>query len=219
MAIVHKKLGMLGLASGSNRYYLDRWHTLFAEKYGSEKECLIEVIETEFPEINQHLPNQFEYLVPILNRYFSMLEKKRITHLLLPNFTIHQTIDHLDSNMYVAHPLKLCIKHLHKLQIKSVYIFGSAYTMQSEYIIESLASEGIVALPPSVGDMKQIDEFRKTVYHENENSDDINHYRALAKKYSDTLPVLIACSELSMYAPHDSNGIIDLADLQIKAII
>jgi len=126
MAEAKKKLGMLGLASGSNRYYLDRWRTLVAEKYSSEKEYHIEVIETDFPEINQHLPDQFEYLVPILNTYISKVEQEGITHLLLPNFTIHQTIDRLNTRIYVAHPLRLCIEYLQKNNIKSVYIFGSA---------------------------------------------------------------------------------------------
>lgn len=214
-----KKIGMLGLAVGSNQYYLTRLRDLYAEKYGLETECAIDIIETDFDAINQHLPDQFEHLVPMLKRYVDIAEQSNITHLLLPNFTLHQTMDRIATDIVLAHPLRHCIEHLEAQNITKVYIFGSAHTMRSAYIIDALHEKGIAVIAPSVQDSGTIDDFRKRVYQEKETTSDIASYKALAKQYAETEPIIIACSELSMYAPRQISGIIDLADLQINSII
>jgi len=223
MSNSEKKIGMLALSKGSNLYYLKRLQVLYKRKYQTEQDCVIEVIDTDFETINNNLPDQFDNLSPILSKYFEEANQRGISQLLLPNFTLHQAVDHLDIKspiqIEVAHALNLCLQYIDTHDIQKASIFGSAYTMESPYIMNPLLERGIEILPKSESENKSIDQFRKTVYAQKERPDLIDQYQTLVKTYARISVVLIACSELSMYCPYELDNVVDIADLQIDYLI
>ena len=156
---------MLGMAKGSNQYYMERLQALYAQKYGTEKKCPIEVVQTDFSQINAHLPNQFEYLNPLISEYTSIAEGRGIAKLMIPNFTIHESIDQINPDIEIAHPLQLCTEYLLREKVKSVIVFGSLYTMSAKYLSTALESVGVKIKTTSKVDAEKIDQFRRDVYN------------------------------------------------------
>ncbi|TYB71486.1 aspartate/glutamate racemase family protein [Bizionia gelidisalsuginis] len=210
-------LGILGLGNRSTLFYINALNTAFQSQKKGYSTFPFILVNVDFNTINPYLPNDFDTLLPTVSEVITTLEKLPITHLLIPNITIHETIDRLATPLKVLHPLSLSAKILKLKKEASAVVFGTRYTMTSPYFIEYFAAEGIQIQSPSVEDMVFIDQFRQSVYASTETETETNTYYTLLKKYSSKAPVILACTELSvLHCNNDHFNSIDLATLQIE---
>ena len=211
--------GILGLGKESTLYYLNEIQDKFKENNHSYSTCPFLMYQVDFQEINPFLPDQFSMLIPKLKGYLDQISKLGITKLLVPNITLHKTLDQIDFPIQFCHPVDLTLKELVKRNCSEIFLFGTVYTMNSTYMSRKFSVQNIKILVPSTKDQHEIDEFRKVVFEKKETAADILHFQNLVKKYSEQNPVIIACTELSIYAPKNSPNCIDMADLQIEEFL
>ena len=72
---------------------------------------------------------------------------------------------------------------------------------------------------PSKEDQDWIDDFRKSVYSQKSSSEETLKFQQLIRKYSSKSPVIIACTELSLFSLKNDSSCIDMADLQIEEFL
>lgn len=208
--------GVLGLGEASTAYYLNQIHQKFNECNEVFSTCPLLLYQVDFQEINPFLPDQFEELIPRVIEYLNKISKLGISKLLVPNITLHETLDQITHSIELCHPVQLTIEHLIKNRISEFVIFGTLYSMNSEYIKRNFSEAGIIIIPAESEDQLWIDDFRKKVYKKESTEDDIAAFQKLIKKYMQQKPVVIACTELSIHCLKKEADCIDMADLQIE---
>ena len=208
--------GVLGLGEASTAYYLNQIHQKFNERNQEFSTCPLLLYQVDFQEINPFLPDQFQELIPRVIEYLNKISELRISKLLVPNITLHETLDQITHSIELCHPVQLTIEHLIKNKISEVVVFGTLYTMNSEYLKRNFLEAGINIIPPESEDQLWIDDFRKKVYKNESTDDEIAAFQNLIKKYVKQKPVVIACTELTMHCLKNENHCIDMADLQIE---
>lgn len=208
--------GVLGLGEASTAYYLNQIHQKFNERNQEFSTCPLILYQVDFQEINPFLPDQFEELIPRVSDYLNKISDLGISKLLVPNITLHETLDQITHSIELCHPVQLTIEYLIKNKISEVVVFGTLYTMNSEYLKRNFLEAAINIIPPESEDQLWIDDFRKKVYKKESTEDEIEAFQNLIKKYMKQKPVVIACTELSIYCLKNENHCIDMADLQIE---
>ncbi|MBQ0767703.1 MAG: aspartate/glutamate racemase family protein [Bizionia sp.] len=212
-----KQLGVLGLGNRSTLFYINALNTAFNYQEKGYSTFPFVLYNTDFNSINPYLPNDFDKLVPVISEVITSLEQLPITHLLIPNITLHETIDRVHIPFKILHPLSLCIKVLKQKKKTSAIVFGTRYTMNSSYFRDYFSSEGIQIQAPLEEDMMFIDQFRKNIYTNTETEAQKITYFKLLKKYNTQAPVILACTELSvLYTKNDDFKSVDLVTLQIE---
>ena len=208
--------GVLGLGEASTAYYLNQIHQKFNERNDEFSTCPLLMYQVDFQEINPILPDQFEELIPRVTDYLNKISELGISKLLVPNITLHETLDQITHSIELCHPVQLTIEHLIKNRISDVVVLGTLYTMNSEYIKRNFSEAGIKIIPAESEDQLWIDDFRKKVYKKESTEDEIAAFQKLIKNYMQQKAVVIACTELSMYCLKKEADCIDMADLQIE---
>ena len=211
--------GVLGLGAVSTAFYLKEIHRKYQERHEEFSTCPFLLYQIDFQEINPFLPNQFSVLIPKLEAYLKEISDLGISRLLVPNITLHETLDQIKTPLEICHPVDFTLKYLEDNKISEVYLFGTLYTMNSEYLKLKFSAKNIKILKPSDSEQKWIDDFRKKVYLEKATSTEIEDFQNLIRKYSEKKPVVIACTELSIFAPKENPSCIDMMDLQIEAFL
>lgn len=211
--------GVLGLGAVSTAFYLKEIHRKYQEKNHQFSTCPLLVYQIDFQEINPFLPNQFEVLIPKLKEILKEITTLGITKLLVSNITLHETLDQIEIPLEICHPVDLTLKHLEENRISEVYLFGTLYTMNSEYLKSRFLAKKVKVLQPAESDQKWIDDFRKKVYQGNETLEEITFFRSLIRKYSEKNAVVIACTELSVFSLKENPSCIDMMDLQIEEFL
>lgn len=211
--------GVLGLGEASTAYYLNQIHQNFNERNEEFSTCPLLLYQIDFQEINPFLPDQFEELIPRATEYLNKISDLGISKLLVPNITLHETLDQITHSIELCHPVQLTVEHLIKNKISEIVIFGTVYTMNSEYLKRNFSEAGINIIPPESEDQLWIDEFRKKVYMKESTADEIEVFQNLIKKYKQNKPLVIACTELSIHCIKNENHCIDMADLQIEEFL
>jgi aspartate racemase len=213
------QFAILGLGSRSTLYYLEQLNKLYNAKNGGYSTCPFFLLNTNFDNINQLLPNTSVQLDAILQNYLDQIESLEVAEILIPNITLHETIDRLELQKNIIHPLPLSVVKMRETDTKKVMLFGSLHSMQSRYIRSYLEFNSIEVLLPSLEDMIFIDEVRTHIYNSTETKEIINIYHELIKKYSENNAVILGCTELSILKPTDQKNVIDMAQLQIEAAV
>lgn len=211
--------GVLGLGKESTAHYINQIHENYHLVHGEYSTCPMLVYHIDFQEINPYLPNDFARLIQKMEFYINHLVKLGITKLLIPNITLHETLDQIDSPISVCHPISLTIKHLKENHISEVYLFGTKYTMNSKYITQNFLDEGIKVKTPSEEDQIWLDEFRTKVYEKQQSKESISTFQNMIIKYRANSPVVIACTELSIFSIKKNPSCIDMMDLQINEFL
>ena len=211
--------GVLGLGSVSTGFYLKKIHNKYQEKNKEFSTCPLVVYQIDFQELNPFLPNNFEVLIPRLKSYFKSISNLGITKLLIPNITLHETLDQIETPLKICHPIDLTIQYLNENQIFEVYIFATLYTTNSDYIQSRFSENKIQILKPTVSDQNWIDDFRKRVYEEQETLEETALFQNLIQKYSNKENVVIACTELSVFYSKENPSCIHMMDLQIDEFL
>ncbi|WP_142783535.1 aspartate/glutamate racemase family protein [Changchengzhania lutea] len=216
MATKTEHIGILGLGSRSTQFYLDMLNKKYHEKYGDYHTCPFILYNIDFNSLNNYLPNKFNKLTLALNKHLDALFNLPIKICIIPNITLHEAYDFGGFDYKILHPITLCINYLKKHQIKKITLFGSLYTMQSDYITSKLAAKGIQVFIPIEVHLKELDTLRKKAYNRSETPSDMNRYHDLLNKYSNHSHVLLACTELSILSHQiEKINVIDMATLQI----
>lgn len=215
-----KTLSILGLGSRSTLFYLAELNKLYLKKKGGYSTCPFTLLNTNFDGINSLLPHPSKPLEKITQQYITDLEKMEGEYLLIPNITLHETIDRLNISKHILHPIHLTVSKIKQFNWDTVVLFGSTHSMESTYIRSILNSNGIQVILPSLEDMSSIDDVRKQVYNKTEPKDLIDNYHSLIEKYSKTAPVVLGCTELSILKPKlPHKHLLDMAQVQIEAAV
>ncbi len=211
--------GVLGLGHNSTHYYLQRIHQKYKTENCEFSTCPLIVYQVDFQEINPFLPNQFSILKPTLENYLNYVSQLGVSKLLIPNITLHETVDLMESPVKIIHAVDLTIQYLVQKNISSVVVFGTLYTMNSSYLRDKFSVQNIEVLVPSKEDQQIIDDFRIKVYQGIQADSEITDFQNLIRKYAEKSPVVIACTELSMFSVKDELFCIDMAELQIAEFL
>ncbi|MEC5158419.1 hypothetical protein [Chryseobacterium sp. MP_3.2] len=211
--------GILGLGFESTHYYVKEIQKKFKEDNSEFSTYPYLMYQIDCQEINPFLPNQFEILIPKLQELINHIRSIGIKKLLVPNITLHETLDQVNLPLEIFHPVQLGIDYLKEKSIIEVFIFGTNYTMNSAYLRIRFLEKGIILKLPEKDDQDWIDNFRKTVFNKAETPEEISVFQSLIKTYASKNPVMIACTELSLYSLKEVNICIDLAHLQIEAFL
>lgn len=211
--------GVLGLGEASTAYYLNQIHQNFNERNEEFSTCPLLLYQIDFQEINPFLPDQFEELIPRATEYLNKISDLGISKLLVPNITLHETLDQTTHSIELCHPVQLTVEHLIKNKISEIVVFGTLYTMHSEYLKRNFLEAGINIIPPESEDQLWIENFRKKVYKKESTANEIEAFQNLIKKYMQEKPVIVACTELSIHSLKKESHCIDMADLQIEEFL
>lgn len=213
-------LGILGLGTKSTVYYIEKLNQQYNAVFGGYSTCPFILLNADFNTINPHLPDKFEILKKVIIPLLHHFEQLKVTHLLIPNITLHQTIDFiLLENRFtfkIIHPLELLVKHLIKSKINDVTVLGSWYTMNGDYIQNVLLQNKVKVSSLDSTTKTAIDTLRKKIYN-GEAVLDCNFYEIVEHQCPKSIPIL-ACTELAI--PKNQNPkIVDLVQLQIETAI
>lgn len=211
--------GILGLGAVSTAFYLKEIHHKYQKRNEEFSTASFVMYQIDFQEINPFLPNNFEVLIPKAKSYLKEISGLGIAKLLIPNITLHETLDQIEIPFEICHPVDLTLEYLEKNRISEAYLFGTLYTMNSEYLNSKFSERNIKILKPTNSNQNWIDDFRKKVYDENETPEEINIFRNLVQKYSEKNIVVIGCTELSIYSLKENQSCIDMMDLQIEEFL
>jgi aspartate racemase len=210
---------ILGLGERSTQYYVKQLHKRYLEKYKNFATLPHILFQTDFNAINPFLPDQFDTLIPNLTTILSEVEKLPVKNVLVPNITLHETLDQIETNLKFIHPVKLTVEYLKARHLKNVVIFGTSYTMNSNYIKNAFKAEGISVSEVDKEHQKEIDHLRKSLYAHDATEIELAEYIDLVKHYTNKT-IVIACTELSivnaLLKPKNS---VDMAELQIKDVL
>ncbi len=214
-----QKLGILGLGNRSTLFYINELNKRYNKCHAEFSTFPFLLYNTDFSLLNPFLPNNFEKLVPQLTIYLEELHDLGVTQLLIPNITLHETLDRIDCRLSVIHAVDSTIEAMKKIGKTEAVVFGSKYTMQSMYLKNKFSEQGIRLISPAEDDMTLIDQMRKKVYDEEENKAVLEQYNALLKMYTFKTSVVLACTELSVINNNTNSRVLDMALNQINDAI
>ena len=214
------KLSILGLGSRSTLFYLKELNKRYQQQKGEYSTCPLLLLNANFEEINPLLPEPSRELDVIVQSYLNEIAKLDGEYLLIPNITLHETIDRLTTTSKILHPVHLTASKITENQWAKIVLFGSMHTMQSDYIPSIFNAKGIKIILPSLEDRLLIDEVRQQVYHETETKELIQKFHLLLEQYTKNTPVVLACTELSILNPYKQNNqLLDMVQEQITAAV
>lgn len=211
-----KSIGVFGLGNRSTLFYIDELNKRFNSLYGGYSTCPFILYNTNFETINPYLPNDFNKLEPLLIHYIKKIKELGANFLLVPNITLHETLDRINIGLDIAHPVQLTIDKLMETKQAEAVIFGSLYSMQSKYLKHAFLKRNILLIEPRKEHKEFIDYIRNKIYFKQESKKDMEEYRRLLLLYSKDHPVIIGCTELSIYTSQYQNNIYDMASFQIE---
>lgn len=214
-----QRLGILGLGNRSTLFYIDELNKRYNKQHAEYSTFPFLLYNSDFSLLNPYLPNDFKKLVPQLTTYLKELEGLGVTHLLILNITLHETLDKMDCRLSVIHPITIAIKMLKEKNATEAVVFGSGYTMQSDYLRSKFLEEGIKLISPTEDEMALIDQMRRQVYYQKESQEGVDKYRELLKSYTSRTSVLLACTELSVVNFDTDSRVVDMALCQIDAAV
>ncbi len=214
-----KSIGILGLGDQTTRFYIKELNDYYNDKNGVHSTYPFKLLNTNFDIINDLLPNPSKQLERIVKEYLEKIIELDIEAILIPNITLHETIDKLNIETTIIHPIHCTVSEIKQNNYKQVVLFGSTYTMESNYIKSNFAENDIKILLPSKKDMQFTDEVRKQVYQKMETKELLDNFNLIIKKYAQNNAVVIACTELSIALENENLKIFDIARIQIKQIV
>ena len=215
----NKNIGILGLGNRSTLFYIDELNKRFNALFKGYSTCPFILYNINFENLNPYLPNQFNKLKPLLSLYVNNFKKLGVSFLLIPNITLHEAIDKIYIDLDIAHPVQLTIDRLIEDEHAKAVIFGSLYTMQSNYLKNAFLKKEILLIEPKEEHKNFIDYIRKQIYYGQETKKDLEEYRRILIRYSKEHPVVIACTELSIFSSTTDLNLFDMASFQIENVL
>lgn len=212
------KKGILGLGNASTLFYVNEINTEFQRRNGGYSTCPFILYQVNFDEVNPYLPHDFHILIPAVQNYFLEMKNIGIKTVLIPNITLHETVDQISTDIHIIHAIDLTLKKLQKGKISRVVLFGTVFTMDSEYMKRKFAEKEIQLLSISLEDQLFVDNFRKKVYEGKETATDVLEFQKLCYLYSQQETLVLACTELSIHSIKN-DSIFDMVQIQIDEFL
>lgn len=223
MKVENGDIGLIGLGANSTLHYLSEFNRYYHQAHGGYSTCPLTLMQVDFNTINPHLPDQFTALIPRMEKVLRTYLEHPAKRLVVPNITLHETLDQMDKDMIdsvnLVHPVPLVVGALKKRACKQVLVLGTRYSMQSNYLRGALQKEGFTVVEASTSQIEKADLLRKAVYESGVAADVLLAFQTLLKSVDPETVCVIACTELSMLAPVEQEGVLDMADLQIRAAL
>lgn len=210
-----KSLGLLGLGSRSTLFYIKELNRLYHEKKGGYSTCPFKLWNANFDAINNLLPRSSAKLDMLLQSCLAALQNLEVDAILIPNITLHETVERLIEVSDIIDPISLTIALLKDRGFTKVVLFGSQYTMENDYLKGRIKNEGISIALPSEKERVFIDSVRKQIYWETESKELLKQYNDMIEKYSANYPVILACTELSIGWTGSQVNIFDMSRIHI----
>ena len=217
--MIKTKLALLGLGSRTTSFYLKQLNNMYNREKGGYSTCPLLLLNADFNKMNSLLPNVSEKLDAAVSQYTDQINNLNVDYLLIPNITLHETIDRLNISQNILHPVHLSIKKIKENKWKKVVLFGSLFSMKSDYIKNQFIANDIEVILPNEEDMLFIDEVRKHIYNEIETDDLIRKYHSIIHKYTEENPVILSCTELSILKPKGNKRLLDMAEIQMEIAV
>ncbi|WP_434036181.1 aspartate/glutamate racemase family protein [Formosa sp. 4Alg 33] len=217
--MVSNNLVLLGLGSRTTTYYLGELNAVYNKKNGDYSTCPLLVYNVDFNDVNSLLPNTSETLDGLVQGYLKDIISFKADAIIIPNITLHETVDRLHMDSEILHPLHLTVNKLKQHNCDKIVLFGSLYSMTADYIRSYFKANIIEVVLPSENDMAFIDTVRKEVYNGTETSNLVKQFHECIARYAAIHPVVLGCTELSVLNPKYTANIIDMAQLQIDSAI
>lgn len=214
-----QSLGILGLGSRSTLFYIKELNRLYHIKKEGYSTCPFKLLNTNFDSINNLLPQTSTKLEVIMRNHLVELQHLKVDAILVPNITLHETIDKIAVRARIIHPVALTITKLKEKEIDKVVVLGSLYTMENNYLKGIFKKEGITVLLPSREDRLTIDAVRKHIYEETESEELLKKYHDIIEKYSTNYGLVLACTELSIGFNATNNNVFDMSRIQIATAV
>ena len=212
------KKGILGLGNASTLFYVNEINTEFQRRNGGYSTCPFILYQVNFDEVNPYLPHDFHILIPAVQNYFLEMKNIGIKTVLIPNITLHETVDQISTDIHIINAIDLTLKKLQKGKISRVVLFGTVFTMDSEYMKRKFAEKEIQLLSISLEDQLFVDNFRKKVYEGKETVADVLEFQKLSYLYSQQETLVLACTELSIHSIKN-DSIFDMVQIQIDEFL
>ena len=217
--MIKTKLAILGLGSRTTSFYLKNLNNIYNKEKGGFSTCPFLLLNADFNTINSLLPYVSDKLDAAVSQYTVQINSLNLDFLLVPNITLHETIDRLHISQNVIHPVHLSIKKIKENKWKKVMLFGSLFSMKSDYIKNQFITNDIEVILPNEEDMIFIDEVRKQIYNEVETDDLIKKYHSIIHKYTEENPVILSCTELSILKPIEHKMLLDMSEIQMEEAV
>ncbi|MFB9053817.1 aspartate/glutamate racemase family protein [Formosa undariae] len=217
--MINNNLVLLGLGSRTTTYYLSVLNDLYNKENGEYSTCPLVVFNVDFNDVNSLLPNTSETLDRLVEGYLRDMESFKPNAIIIPNITLHETVDRLHNDSEVLHPLHLTVSKLKQNNWGKIVLFGSLYSMRSDYISSYFKANTIEVISLSEDDMAFIDTVRKEVYKGTETATLVEKFHKLIARYAAKYPVVLGCTELSVLNPKNNEHIMDMAQVQMETAI
>lgn len=205
-----------GMSGSATRWYMQRIQSAVGT------EATPPLYPTDFEAINALLPSPSEALETLLETQLATLPRS-IRHLLVPNITIHHTLDGMDLHerfgLELLHPVAETVRALQAQGLDRAVFFGTRHTMQPGYLSQALEANGIEIVFPSTEHIQLVDQHRLRVYEGTSTPEQDQAFNALVRAYADKQPVVLACTELSMTFAGQHRNVFDMARLQVDAFV
>ena len=210
-----QSLGILGLGSRSTLFYIKELNRLYHQKKGGYSTCPFKLWNANFDTLNNLLPETSKKLEVLVKNYLVELQHLKVDAILIPNITLHETIDKIAVVPKIIHPVHFTIKKLKEQGFNKVVLFGSLHTMETDYLKVAFKNENITIVLPSQAERLIIDAVRKNIYWETESEELLKEYTDIIEKYSVSYPVVLACTELSIVWDTVNSNVFDMSRIQI----
>tara|TARA_R110000824_G_scaffold52692_4_gene146087 strand:- start:17017 stop:17682 length:666 start_codon:yes stop_codon:yes gene_type:complete len=211
-------IGLARLGTQTTEYYEVSLNERFQQAYNTQQQCPLFILDCDFGKINEHLPEQFDALLPLLTTVFENFTQADVGSIIIPNITLHSAIDKLslapEIQAKIIHPLHTGIQFLKSQDIKQITLAGTRHTMQSEQLSSYFEKAGIRVLRPVAEHIKALDKIRISVYEAGFSEILLNKMQDILKAYAN---VVLACTELSVLNREDNYY--DLTKIQIEQAI
>jgi aspartate racemase len=206
---VTNTIGLLGLGQRAVEFYL-------AEITAQYPSFDCRVFPADFDAMNALLP----YLSTALDEQVRQaLQPVDTDMVIVPNITLHETIDRIALTQSLIHPLKCAVAVLKQKHIDTITLIASEYSMTSDYIRGYFSLHGIGVTIPKERDRGFIDLIRRNVYAGEETAKEIAEFRRLMCEYGKYSPLVIACTELSIAVDGNMPNLYDMARIQVRGVV
>lgn len=213
----YKSLGILGLGSFSTLFYIEELNRLYHSKMNGYSTFPFKMLNVNFDAINNLLPTPSKQLENLVQKALNELIDLKVDVILVPNITLHETIDQLNLKVEIIHPLRLTLQELQKKNCQKIVLIASYHSMNSDYIKSYFTKNGVEVILPIEDEMLFIDTVRKEVYADKTSIGTLDKYNSLIEKIAQDKVVVIGCTELSLAYKKDLElEIYDMSRIQIQ---
>lgn len=210
-------LGVLGLGNFSTLFYIGELNRIYQMRMKGYSTFPFKMLNVNFDAINNLLPNPSTQLEVLVEQAIAELVELKVDVILVPNITLHDTIDKLKLNVQVIHPLKCTLNELRKKKCHKIVLIASHHTMNSDYIKSYFTKNNIEVILPFEQEMYFIDSVRKEVYENTASLEMLEKYNSIVQQYAEKFSVVTACTELSLALKNpDMINVFDMSRIQIQ---